>query len=762
MAQILHSSAPQQHHDRDKPPSIPFDGYSDGSRLPETLLTTGRHIDSFHPVPATPDTFQQHSKNRSQSCHPRFHSTAILTQPPKITPVDYAAATVNKISQKRTQQWLSKYEVADGWECMMADKTVVVVEDVEISSDEDELHAISQGSSTKNGRVPTSDTQECARGRRPSISPASLRSKSSSETESVDGDGDLKPRSFENPFGTYRGSGYESQTASAQLSPFHPLVTQIRQNSSAGCSTLVDADGLDDSNSTRLPSMWDSEEDAWTSRHSAELSGNAGLQGSGRPVRRSLSVPRPIRNPQNEKYTASSWSTVRSHSRYHQTTRFPIYGPRHTQRQHIVLSKEPLPVFDIYNDGIKQLSELLERGAITSTGILDVYLRQIDKHNDTLRALVHLAPREDVYRLARQRDLERKLGRCRGPLHGIPLVIKDNIATEESMGMPTTAGSFALMGMPVKKDSFIVTKLRDAGAIIIAKANMSELADYKSRHAGPGWSAVGGQTLNVYAAHASPGTSSAGNGVAVAAGFCPASIGTETGSSYGENRMGSGPPDGCYAWQRSRRFDYVAQPSFKGLRIGVPRENWHNIDPWKRPGRDLISTEISDAFELALSTMSGLGATITDPADIPSVVDGSLWRCVEGSRSLVVAADCKEYLGEYLQNLGGEGGCRSVEDIIAFNARHSDIEMPPGHHGQEVLERTLLAKSVESSEYLGAKEDMVATAGTRGLDAVFEKYNLDAIFMIREGHHSLANMVGYPIGKSLQSQLGGNIALIPL
>jgi hypothetical protein len=94
-------------------------------------------------------------------------------------------------------------------------------------------------------------------------------------------------------------------------------------------------------------------------------------------------------------------------------------------------------------------------------------------------------------------------------------------------------------------------------------------------------------------------------------------------------------------------------------------QNWHNIDPWKRPGRDLISTEISDAFEQALSTMSRLGATITDPADIPSVVDGSLWKCAEGSRSLVVAADCKEYLGRYLQNLQGEGGCRSVEDIIA-------------------------------------------------------------------------------------------------
>lgn len=96
-----------------------------------------------------------------------------------------------------------------------------------------------------------------------------------------------------------------------------------------------------------------------------------------------------------------------------------------------------------------------------------------------------------------------------------------------------------------------------------------------------------------------------------------------------------------------------------------PRKNWHNIDPWKRPGRDALSCEISEAFEAALARMSTLGATITDPADIPSAVDGSLWECADTSRSLVVAADCKEYLGRYLQGLGGIGGCRSVEDIIA-------------------------------------------------------------------------------------------------
>lgn len=116
---------------------------------------------------------------------------------------------------------------------------------------------------------------------------------------------------------------------------------------------------------------------------------------------------------------------------------------------------------------------------------------------------------------------------------------------------------------------------------------------------------------------------------------------------------------------RLQYIDSCERPTFEGLRIGVPRLNWHEIDPWQRPGRDELVPEISNAFEMAIKTMSKLGAVITDPADIPSAVDNSLWECAAGSRSLVVAADCNHYLTEYLQNLGGEGGCRSVADVIA-------------------------------------------------------------------------------------------------
>jgi hypothetical protein len=219
-------------------------------------------------------------------------------------------------------------------------------------------------------------------------------------------------------------SAYVTEAAIAQISPFHSVVKQIRQNSSAGCSTLVEADGLNNGDTAHLASMCNPDEGAGTSNPSAELlSGTAGVQDLSKHLRQSRSVPRHPRNPHSDKHPGFPLATVRSHSR-HQSTRLRTYGLRHNQQQYIALSKEPTPVFDIYKDGIKQLSELLERGAITSTGVVNIYLRQIDKHNETLRALVHLAPREDVYRLAKQRDLERRLGKCRGPLHGIPLVIK--------------------------------------------------------------------------------------------------------------------------------------------------------------------------------------------------------------------------------------------------------------------------------------------------------------------------------------------------
>lgn len=261
------------------------------------------------------------------------------------------------------------------------------------------------------------------------------------------------------------------------------------------------------------------------------------------------------------------------------------------------------PKLDVYTATISSLVQALRSHSLSSVQIVEAYLNQIGKHNEELRALCWVRERESLLREASGCDQMLSRGIVdweRTPLWGVPIVVKDNIATEEELGMPTTAGSFALLGMPVKKDAFVVQKLRRAGAIsecsvfdrsglheeiakgagklmgtrpaVLAKANMSELADYKSAHAGPGWSAVGGQTINVYAAHASPGTSSSGNGVAVAAGFCPASIGTETGESGGPRTSTSSKSmaDSCSASLR-RRIDHPPLPSILPLRTQTHR-----------------------------------------------------------------------------------------------------------------------------------------------------------------------------------------------
>ena len=481
-----------------------------------------------------------------------------------------------------------------------------------------------------------------------------------------------------------------------------------------------------------------------------------------------------------------SHSPLHPHSHSHSTSPCP---PHHQTQK-----------LDPYTATLPTLIQALQAHTLTSVQIIETYLTQIAEHNPTLRALCWVRDRESLLNEARMCDQFRARGIVdweRTPLWGVPIVVKDNIGTDEELGLPTTAGSFALLGMPVKKDAFIVRKLRQAGAIIMAKANMSELADYKSGNAGPGWSAVGGQTINVYAAHASPGTSSSGNGVAVAAGFCPASIGTETDGSitlpclqsclYGLkptvgmlSRAGVVPfapyfdtpgpmakdveslailmdvmngrdDDDLKTLEVDRiprgvrYIDSCENPTFAGLRIGIPRKNWVDTDPWRRPGREILVPEIANPFEQVIQMMSSSGATVQDPADVPSAVDGSLWDCMWGSRALVVAADCNHYLSKYLEGLGGEEGCRSVADIIDFNEKHADIEMPPGHHGQEVLKRTLTAAKVDSVEYAQAKAEMKLIAGKRGLDAVMDEYDLDALFMVREGHHSAAAMVGYPI-----------------
>jgi Asp-tRNA(Asn)/Glu-tRNA(Gln) amidotransferase A subunit family amidase len=191
---------------------------------------------------------------------------------------------------------------------------------------------------------------------------------------------------------------------------------------------------------------------------------------------------------------------------------------------------QPIPSFDLDEITIDLLQEKMAAGEMTSLEIVEKYLTriaEIDTSGPMLNSVIELNP--DAREIAQQLDLERKDGRVRGPLHGIPILIKDNIDTGDSM--QTTAGSLAMAGFYAQQDAFIVMKLREAGAVILGKTNLSEWANIRSTRSSSGWSGRGGQALNPYMLNRTPCGSSSGSGVAVAANLCAAAIGTETDGS---------------------------------------------------------------------------------------------------------------------------------------------------------------------------------------------------------------------------------------
>ncbi|KAK0655603.1 amidase signature domain-containing protein [Cercophora newfieldiana] len=194
--------------------------------------------------------------------------------------------------------------------------------------------------------------------------------------------------------------------------------------------------------------------------------------------------------------------------------------------------------FDPFITNAADLQELLRQGIITSVRIVEEYLRQIDRHESSVNSFIAIAPRDGLLRIAARFDEERGRGDVRGPLHGLPIVLKDNFITADDLGMGTTAGSWALVGAKAKHNSVIAQKLIDAGLIILGKTNMTEFAGMKMTMMMPGRSAYGGQTLSPYVGpieegetllgHSAPGGSSTGSAVAVASGFTPLAMGTET------------------------------------------------------------------------------------------------------------------------------------------------------------------------------------------------------------------------------------------
>ncbi len=343
---------------------------------------------------------------------------------------------------------------------------------------------------------------------------------------------------------------------------------------------------------------------------------------------------------------------------------------------------------------------------------------------------------------ARALDAEARDGRSRGPLHGRPVLVKDNIDTVD---LPTTAGSLALAEQPnPAQDATLVRRLRDAGMVVLGKANLSEWANIRDGNSASGWSAYGGLTRNPYALNRSAGGSSSGSGAAVAAGITPFAVGTETDGSIScpaafngcvgfKPTVGLVPTQGVVPVARSQDSpgpltrtvqdaaalltvladdgtDYsshAVEGRLAGKRIGVPRKEFWGY-----------SSHVDEHAERAVGLLAAEGATIVDDTDLESMVDFG-WE----DELTVLLAELRSELADYLATRPGDGP-RSLADVVAFNRAHADTELR--HFGQSLFEQSLAGPGVDSEEYAAARARCLEHGRDKGIDAVLRAHDLDA------------------------------------
>jgi amidase len=446
--------------------------------------------------------------------------------------------------------------------------------------------------------------------------------------------------------------------------------------------------------------------------------------------------------------------------------------------------------FELDEISLAALADGMTSGKFTARSLTEKYLArigEIDQRGPRVNAVIELNP--DALSIAEELDKERQAQGPRGLLHGIPILIKDNIATRDRM--QTTAGSLALVGAAPPKDSFVAKKLRDAGAVILGKTNLSEWANIRSSHSSSGWSGRGGQTGSPYALDRNPCGSSSGSGAAVAANLCAVAVGTETDGSivcpanangvvgikptlglvsragiipiaHSQDSAGPmartvadaaillgalagvDPDDPVTAASRGKGLpDYnkVLDPKgLAGARIGVVRKLFG------------FSDAVDKSMNEAIEAMKRQGATIVDPADIETLDQ-------MGDAELeVLLYELKADLNGYLAALGPGAPVHSIEEVIAFNEQHREREMP--YFGQDLFIKAQAKGSLHGKEYLDAIEKCKRLMRTEGIDAVVDKFKLDALVAptgapawltdLVDGDHDLggsstpAAVAGYP------------------
>jgi amidase len=427
--------------------------------------------------------------------------------------------------------------------------------------------------------------------------------------------------------------------------------------------------------------------------------------------------------------------------------------------------------FELDEITIPELQDGMKSGKFTARLLVEKYrgrIDEIDKRGPAVNAIIELNP--DALSIADKLDQERKAKGPRGPLHGVPVVIKDNIATADRM--MTTAGSLALVGSKPPKDSFVAQKLRAAGAVILGKTNLSEWANIRSSHSVSGWSGRGGLTKNPYALDRNACGSSSGTGAGISANLAAAGIGTETDGSIvcpsssnglagikptvglvsrggiipiSHSQDGAGPmcrtvrdaaillgaltgvdpDDAATATSAGKsRTDYAqyCDPSgLKGARIGVARKYFGFNDA------------VDALMEQALGVMKTQGATLVDPADIPT------FGKFDESELLVFMYELKADLNAYLARLGPGAPVHTLQDIIEFNERNRQKEMP--YFGQDLFLKAQEKGSLTEKEYVDAVAKNHQLARTDGIDAVMDKNKLDAIVAPTGGPAWLTDLI---------------------
>lgn len=436
-----------------------------------------------------------------------------------------------------------------------------------------------------------------------------------------------------------------------------------------------------------------------------------------------------------------------------------------------------LAPFELEELTLVDLQRGMTTGRYSSVSLCRAYLGridQLDRQGATLRAVLQLNP--DALAIAAALDSERKARGVRGPLHGIPVLIKDNIGTHDRM--TTAAGSRALAYSVPPRDSFVAARLRSAGAVILGKTNLSEWANFRSSHACSGWSGLGGQTRNPYALDRTPSGSSSGSGTAAAANLCAVAVGTETDGSITSpasvaSLVGIKPTVGLVSrsgiipishsqdtagpmartvtdaaillsvlagvdpadaattaasGQSSIDYSRFLRPDgLHGARIGVARKKFF--------GYNVHADRIA---EQALDTMRRAGATIVDPADLATASN------LDADEFDVLLYEFKHDLNTYLASLGPAERMKSLRDLIAYNDQHAAEEMP--FFGQEIFTMAEAKGPLTDKKYLEALRKGHLRSRSDGIDATMTKHRLDAIVAPTQGPPGLIDLVNGDAG----------------